>query len=77
MFPNEYNYKLTSTARSKSIKQIGHPTLDISRDSFRWRAARSYNQLPASIRNEETLPRFKIEAKKWIRNNTPVHGSQD
>ena len=77
MFPCEYNYKLTSTALSKSIKQTGHPTLDLSRDSFRWRAARSYNQLSPSIRNLETIEKFKIEAKMWIRKNIPVHGSQD
>ena len=33
MFPAEYTYN-TSQARSKSIKQTGHPTLDFWKDSF-------------------------------------------
>ena len=77
MFPTEYIYSNTSQARSKSIKQRGHPTLDLWEDSFRWRAARSFNQLPASIRCAESLSEFKIAAKSWVRTNIPVYGSQD
>jgi hypothetical protein len=76
MFPTEYNYN-TSQKRSKSIKQRGHPTLDLWRDSFRWRAARSFNQLPASIKSLASLVTFKLEAKKWVRVNTSVHCSQE
>ena len=75
MFPTEYKYKNTSQARSKSIKQTGHPTLDLARDSFRWRAAQSFNMLPASIKNLQTLEKFKLETKKWIKENIPVHSS--
>ena len=75
MFPTEYSYKNTNTARSKSIKQRGHPVLDIARDSFRWRAARYFNQLPASIKNLETSAKFKQETKAWIRANIPLHSS--
>ena len=75
MFPTEYKYKNTSQARSRSIKQRGHPNKDLARDSFRWRGAETFNQLPAHIKNIETLAKFKFEAKKWIRNNTPVHSS--
>ena len=74
MFPTEYKYN-TSQARSKSIKQTGHPTLDLARDGFRWRAANSFNQLPASIKNLDTLKKFKLETKKWIKANTPIHCS--
>ena len=77
MFPTEYIYSNTSQARSKSIKQRGHPTLDLWEDSFRWRAARSFNQLPTSIRCAESLTEFKIAAKSWVRTNIPVYGSQD
>ena len=75
MFPTDYVYKNTSQARSRSIKQRGHPTKDLARDSFRWRAATTFNQLPAQIKNIETLPKFKLAAKKWIRTNTPVYSS--
>ena len=75
MFPTEYTYKKTSTARSMSIQQRGHPTLDIGKDSFRWRAAKSYNQLPVSIKSCESLEQFKLEAKKWTNINIQVHCS--
>ena len=75
MFLTEYTYKKTSTARSMSIQQRGHPTLDIGKDSFRWRAAKSYNQLPASIKSCESLEQFKLEDKKWTNINIPVHCS--
>ena len=74
MFPTEYNYN-TSQARSQSIKQMGHPTLDLWEDSFRWRAARSFNLLPASIKSLQSSEIFKLEAKKWIRANIPVYCS--
>ena len=74
MFPLDYIYN-TSQARSKSIKQTGHPSLDLWQDSFRWRAARSYNQLPASMKNLQSVEAFKLEAKKWVRGNIPVYGT--
>ena len=74
MFPLDYSYN-TSQARSKSIKQTGHPSLDLWQDSFRWRAARSYNQLPASMKNLQSVEAFKLEAKKWVRGNIPVYGT--
>jgi hypothetical protein len=77
MFPTEYIYRNTSQARSKSIKQRGHPTLDLWEDSFRWRAAKTFNQLPANIRCAESLSEFKLAPKSWVRTNIPVHGSQD
>ena len=74
MFPTEYNYN-TSQARSQSIKQMGHPNLDLWEDSFRWRAARSFNLLPASIKGLQSSEIFKLEAKNWIRANIPVYCS--
>ena len=76
MFPTDYPHN-TSQARSNSIKQTGHPTLDLWQDSFRWRAARSFNQLPASIKNLPSSEAFKLEAKKWVRTNTPVYGRSE
>ena len=76
MFPTEYKYCNTSQARSKSIKQTGHPTLDLWQDSFRWRAAQTFNKLPTSIKTLQTTETFKLEVKNWIRSNTPVYCSR-
>ena len=72
MFPTEYNYN-TNQSHSNSIKQQGHPTLDLWQDSFRWRAAQDFNHLPSSIKNLQSITAFKLEAKNWVRANTPVH----
>ena len=63
-FHTEYKYSLTSQARSGSIKQKGYPNLELAKNSFRWRGAQSYNQLPSSLKNYETLVLFKCAAKK-------------
>ena len=68
--------KIFVSARSNSIKQIGHPSLDIAIERFKWKAANMFIQLPASIKSLENLETFKLENKKWVRANTPVHSSQ-
>ena len=76
MFPTDYKYKNTSQAQSNSIKQIGHPSLDIAKDSFRWKAAKLFNQLPTRIKTICTLETFKLESKKWVEASIQVHCSQ-
>ena len=77
MFPTDFNYKSTRYAHSGSIKLLGHPKLDLVKDSFRWRAANYYNQLPSNIKNLESLEKFKVETKKWISENIPICCSQN
>ena len=74
MFPAEYTYN-TSQARSRSIKQTGQLTLDLWKDSFRWREARSFNLLPATLKSLQSSEIFKLEAKKWIRANVTMYNS--
>ena len=68
MFSTTYNYK-TREADSGRIRNIRRPELELSKDSFRWRAAASFNQLPESIRNAQSLQGFKLTAKQWVRQN--------
>ena len=58
MFNTEYSYK-TRQAYSGMIRNTITPELDISKDSFRWRATDLDNQLPATIREIKTLQSFK------------------
>ena len=72
MFDTEYQYK-TKQAHNALIRQTRDLGLEITQDSFRWRAAKSYNELPLSIRNVASLEAFKKEAKAWIKMNTSLH----
>jgi hypothetical protein len=62
----------TRQAASGQIRQTGRPRLDITKDSFRYRAADQYNQLPIEVRNSENLRTFKFKAKAWIQDNIPL-----
>ena len=68
MFSWTYNYN-TRQAVGGVIRLVGKPKLDVTKNSFRWRAANQYNQLPAEIRRCQTLESFKSNAKTWIKEN--------
>ena len=68
MFSWSYKYN-TRQAEGGTIRLVGKPRLDLNRNSFRWRAANQFNQLPADIRTSSSLINFKLNAKKWIENN--------
>ena len=67
-----YQYR-TRQAESGLIQLAGRPRLDITKDSFKWRAATQYNQLPAELRKCETLETFKKQVKTWIKNNVSLN----
>ena len=62
----KYNTKL---AQSGQIKMEGRPKLEVTHCSFKWRAAKQFNQLPLELRNSGTLEIFKHKVKAWIREN--------
>ena len=66
MFSSQYQYD-TRQAKSGMIKHTERPRLEMSLSSFRYRAAKIFNELPPEIRNKQTLLNFKIAAKDWIR----------
>ena len=63
-----YQYR-TRQAESGIIKLVGRPKLELTKSSFRYRAANDYNQLPPEIRNSETIENFKMKTKTWIKAN--------
>ena len=67
-----YQYR-TRQAESGLVKMIGKPKLELTKSSFKWRAANQFNQLPAEIRNCESLPSFKMKAKSWIKTNVSLN----
>ena len=67
---NKWSYQYrTRQAESGLIKMVGNPRLELTKNSFRWRAAQHYNQLPSEIRNSENFASFKLKAKTWIKQN--------
>ena len=63
----------TRQPRSKQVKPTRGSTLDLSKESFRWRAAKIYNELPESLRPSTSAGSFRVGLKKWIRDNIPVN----
>ena len=72
MFNWSYLYN-TRQAEGGLIKIMGKPKLDVTRSSFRMRAANQYNQLPTEIRGITTLTIFKSKVKSWIRENVSIN----
>ena len=68
MFSNKYNCD-TRHARRALLRPTRDCELELSEESFRWRAARAFNALPLSVRNASSMKTFKIEVKKWVREN--------
>ena len=68
MYMGTYKYN-TKLAQSGQIKMEGRPKLEVTHCSFKWRAAKKFNQLPLELRNSGTLEIFKHKVKAWIREN--------
>ena len=66
MFNTNYSYK-TRQADSGMIRSTRTPELDLAKDSFSWRAADLFNQLPGNIRNMKNPQNFKLATKQWVR----------
>ena len=63
----------TRQAEDQQIRLRGIPRTELSKASFRWRAAEYYNRLPKIIRENEDLNSFKRDLKSWIRDNLSIY----
>ena len=63
-----YQYR-TRQAENELVQLRGKPKLELSKFSFKWRAANQYNQLPGDIRKCSCIKSFKVKVKTWIRDN--------
>ena len=68
IFDWEYGYR-TRQAEKEKIKPKGIPTLEVTRSSFRHRAAKLFNLLPEDIAKAPSLQSFKASVKVWIKEN--------
>ena len=70
---NSWSYPYpTRQADNGLIRVLARPRLEIVRNSFRYRAANFFNQLPPEIRGCTTLESFKKILKPWIMDNIPL-----
>ena len=67
-----YQYR-TRQADSGLIKLMGKPRLDVTKNSFKWRAATQFNQFPLEIRKLENILDFKSRTKTWIKANITIN----
>ena len=59
--------------RSLTQEQINfNCELSLSRSSFIYRASKLYNALPMTIKNDKSIPTFKANVKKWIKENINI-----
>ena len=68
MYIGTYKYN-TRMAQTGQIKLEGRPKLELTKYSFKWRAAKQLNLLPVELRNSRTLGIFESKVKAWIRDN--------
>ena len=70
---NSWSYSYTTRqAENGLVRVVQKPKLELTRESFRLRAANSYNQLPANIRTCTKVELFKKMVKTWTMENIPI-----
>ena len=72
MFSTDYTRETRQATRMEIKQDRDHPELELTRDSFRWRATRDYNRLPVDLRNQVSLRIFKTRLWKLITMNIPI-----
>ena len=67
---NSWLYPYTTRQAENGVIRVGiRARLEVVKNSFRWRAASSFNQLPVEIRTCSKVESFKRKVKPWIINN--------
>ena len=68
--------RIAARAAATNIIHIGPENrldLELSRNSFRWRATELWNNLPQEIRLIPKIEEFKIQLKLWVTENVGIH----
>ena len=72
MMHNNWTYHYTTRQAENGLIRVAvRPRLELVRDSFRWRAANNFNQLPVDFRTCSEVEVFKKKIKPWIKENIP------
>ena len=62
----------TGAERRVICRVVGVPRLDLSKQSFRYRSAEMYNNVPRELTNYDSVNIFKTAVKSWIIHNIPA-----
>ena len=72
MFTMDYNCNTRQAARMEIRQDKDTPELELTKDSFRWRATKEYNKIPAEIRTISSIHLFKTRLWRWIITDVPI-----
>ena len=62
----------TRAASANNIVENQQTSRETTKEGFVYRSSKSWNSLPADIKKEKLLSKFKISLKKWIHLNVPA-----
>ena len=62
----------TRAASANNILENQQTSRETTKEGFVYRSSKSWNSLPADIKKEKLLSKFKISLKKWIHLNVPA-----
>ena len=66
---NSWQYHYDTRLARGGFMGMNRPRSELSKSSFRYRAASQFNQLPQYLRDMENCEKFKQEVKVWIKAN--------
>ena len=67
---NSWSYQYRTRQAENNLVQVrGKPNLELTKHSYKWRAASQYNELPTDIRKCSNIKSFKVKVKTWIKTN--------
>ena len=66
-----FNYPRDTRLASSGCIRVSKPkaNLSLTMMSFKWRASAEYNRLPAELRKETDVAKFKKAVKAWVAKN--------
>ena len=67
--------KAESRHQTLSVIRPTSHQLKMTRESFIERAVKLWNLIPADLKGTQSIAKFKIEAKKWVKLNVPAKPS--
>ena len=73
MFTMDYTITTRQATRREIRQDSDTPELGLTMDSFRWRAAKDYNRIPAEIRRMKSLKILKTNLWKRIISIIPIY----
>jgi hypothetical protein len=72
MFTMDYTCNTRQATRKEIRQDRDTRELELTKDSFRWRATKEYLKIPADIRKMILLKTFQTRLWRWIVTEVPI-----